>query len=66
MKILLNYLNHLTIKLYKIGVCSSIRRTVLTTLSQIGLMEYCSVIMSNEDVKNENHILRCTERGECQ
>ena len=38
---------------YKVGVCSnSIRRTVLTTLSKIGLMKYCSVIMSNEDVQN--------------
>jgi len=38
---------------YKIGVCSnSIRRTVLTTLAQTNLIKYCSVIMSNEDVKN--------------
>ncbi len=38
---------------YKIGVCSnSIRRTVLTALAKIDLMEYCSVIISNEDVKN--------------
>ena len=38
---------------YKIGVCSnSIRRTVLTTLAQTQLIKYCSVIMSNEDVKN--------------
>lgn len=38
---------------YKIGVCSnSIRRTVLTALSKAGLIEYCSVILSNEDVKN--------------
>jgi len=38
---------------YIIGVCSnSIRRTVLTALAKIELMEYCSVIVSNEDVKN--------------
>lgn len=38
---------------YAIGVCSnSIRRTVLTALSKSGLIEYCSVILSNEDVKN--------------
>lgn len=38
---------------YLIGVCSnSIRRTVLTALSKTGLIEYCSVILSNEDVKN--------------
>jgi HAD superfamily hydrolase (TIGR01509 family) len=38
---------------YTIGVCSnSIRRTVLTTLAQTDLIKYCSVIMSNEDVKN--------------
>ena len=38
---------------YIIGVCSnSIRRTVLTALAKTELMEYCSVILSNEDVKN--------------
>jgi len=38
---------------YMVGVCSnSIRRTVLTALSKSGLIEYCSVILSNEDVKN--------------
>ena len=38
---------------YEIGVCSnSIRRTVLTALAKTNLMEYCSVILSNEDVKN--------------
>jgi len=38
---------------YIIGVCSnSIRRTVLTALAKSGLIEYCSVILSNEDVKN--------------
>ena len=38
---------------YKIGVCSnSIRQTVLTALAKSDLIEYCSVIISNEDVKN--------------
>jgi len=38
---------------YTIGVCSnSIRRTVLTALAKSKLIEYCSVIISNEDVKN--------------
>lgn len=38
---------------YMVGVCSnSIRRTVLTALSKIQVMEYLSVIISNDDVKN--------------
>jgi HAD superfamily hydrolase (TIGR01509 family) len=38
---------------YMIGVCSnSIRRTVLTALSKTRLIDHCSVILSNEDVKN--------------
>jgi HAD superfamily hydrolase (TIGR01509 family) len=38
---------------YKIGVCTnSIRRTVLTALAKTELIDYCSVILSNEDVKN--------------
>ena len=38
---------------YRIGVCSnSIRQTVLTALAKSDLIEYCSVIISNEDVKN--------------
>ena len=38
---------------YKIGVCSnSVRRTVLTSLSGANLIQHCSVILSNEDVKN--------------
>lgn len=38
---------------YQIGVCSnSVRRTVLTALAKTGLMRYCSVVLSNEDVKN--------------
>ena len=38
---------------YKIAVCSnSIRKTVLTVLSKLGLMEYMDLVISNEDVKN--------------
>lgn len=38
---------------YMIGVCSnSIRRSVLTSLSKTKLIHHCSVILSNEDVKN--------------
>ena len=38
---------------YMVGVCSnSIRRSVLTALSKIQVMEYLSVIISNDDVKN--------------
>lgn len=38
---------------YMIGVCTnSIRRTALVALSKIDLIEHCSIILSNEDVKN--------------
>ena len=38
---------------YMVGVCSnSIRRTVLTALAKSELMEYLSIIISNDDVKN--------------
>lgn len=38
---------------YKIAVCSnSIRKTVLTVLSKLDLMEYIDYIVSNEDVRN--------------
>ena len=38
---------------YKIAVCSnSIRKTVLTVISKLGLMEYMDYIISNEDVQN--------------
>lgn len=39
--------------IYSIGVCSnSIRKTVLTALAQSNLMQYCSLVLSNEDVRN--------------
>lgn len=38
---------------YKIAVCSnSIRKTVLTVLSKLGIIEFVDLILSNEDVKN--------------
>lgn len=38
---------------YLLGVCTnSIRRTVLTALAKIDLIEHCSIVLSNEDVKN--------------
>ena len=38
---------------YKIAVCSnSIRKTVLTVLCKLGIIEYIDFILSNEDVKN--------------
>ncbi len=38
---------------YMLAVCSnSIRRTVLTALGKLGLIEYMDLIISNEDVKN--------------
>lgn len=38
---------------YKIACCSnSIRKTVLTVLSKLGIIEYFDLILSNEDIKN--------------
>jgi HAD superfamily hydrolase (TIGR01509 family) len=38
---------------YKTACCSnSIRKTVLTVLSKLGIIEYFDLILSNEDVKN--------------
>ena len=38
---------------YKLAVCSnSIRKTVLTVLSKLGIMEYMDYVISNEDVDN--------------
>ena len=43
----------LSSKGYKIAVCSnSIRKTVLTVLSKLGIIEYMDLIISNEDVLN--------------
>ena len=41
---------------YKISVCSnSIRKTVLTVLSKLGIMEFMDYIISNEDVGNSKN-----------
>ena len=38
---------------YKLGVCSnSIRKTVLTVLSNLGIMKYLDIVISNDDVRN--------------
>jgi HAD superfamily hydrolase (TIGR01509 family) len=38
---------------YKLAVCSnSIRKTILTALSKLGIIEFFDLILSNEDVKN--------------
>lgn len=45
--------SHLAKKNYKLSVCSnSIRKTVLTALSKLGIIEYVDFILSNEDVTN--------------
>jgi HAD superfamily hydrolase (TIGR01509 family) len=50
---LIECMNLLTNDGYKISVCSnSIRKTVLTVLSKLGIIEYIDLIISNEDVKN--------------
>ena len=52
-KQLIECFNNLVEQNYKIAVCSnSIRKTVLTVLSKLGIMEYLDLILSNEDVKN--------------
>jgi len=38
---------------YLLGCCTnSIRRTALTALAKIGVIEYCDIILSNDDVHN--------------
>lgn len=38
---------------YLIGCCTnSIRRTALTALSKVGVIEYCDLVLSNDDVRN--------------
>ena len=50
---LIECMNSLANDGYKIAVCSnSIRKTVLTVLSKLGIIEYIDLIISNEDVKN--------------
>ncbi len=50
---LIELMTNLVDKGYKIAVCSnSIRKTVLTVLSKLGIMEFMDYIISNEDVEN--------------
>ena len=51
--ILIELMDSLVERGYKIAVCSnSIRKTVLTVLSKLGIMEFMDYIISNEDVEN--------------
>ena len=50
---LLSTIAHLSADGYKIACCSnSIRKTVLTVLAKLGLIEFMDLIISNEDVTN--------------
>jgi HAD superfamily hydrolase (TIGR01509 family) len=52
-KVLFETISKLSKDGYKIGCCSnSVRKTVLTVLSKLGIIEFFDVIFSNEDVKN--------------
>ena len=52
-KTLQSVMNALVEDGYKVAVCSnSIRKTVLTVLSKLGIMEFMDLVISNEDVKN--------------
>jgi|TARA_R110000803_G_scaffold150106_1_gene215507 HAD superfamily hydrolase (TIGR01509 family) len=51
--VLIELMDSLVTRGYKIAVCSnSIRKTVLTVLSKLGIMEFMDYIVSNEDVEN--------------
>jgi len=50
---LISVMKSLTELGYKLAVCSnSIRKTCLTVLSKLGIMEYMDLVISNEDVQN--------------
>jgi beta-phosphoglucomutase-like phosphatase (HAD superfamily)/dTDP-glucose pyrophosphorylase len=52
-KVLIDCFEKLIYDGYKIACCSnSIRKTVLTVLAKLGIIEYFDLIISNEDVKN--------------
>jgi HAD superfamily hydrolase (TIGR01509 family) len=52
-EILYSTIQNLSLDSYKLAVCSnSIRKTVLTVLSKLGIIEFFDLILSNEDVKN--------------
>jgi len=51
--ILYSTIQNLSLDGYKLAVCSnSIRKTVLTVLSKLGIIEFFDLILSNEDVQN--------------
>jgi len=51
--ILYSTIQNLSLEGYKLAVCSnSIRKTVLTVLSKLGIIEFFDLILSNEDVQN--------------
>jgi HAD superfamily hydrolase (TIGR01509 family) len=50
---LISTMQNLTTEGYRLAVCSnSIRKTVLTVLSKLGIIEFFDYIVSNEDVQN--------------
>jgi HAD superfamily hydrolase (TIGR01509 family) len=50
---IISVMDYLVLNGYKIAVCSnSIRKTVFTSLSKLGVIEYMDFIVSNEDVEN--------------
>jgi HAD superfamily hydrolase (TIGR01509 family) len=50
---LIETMQKLVDKGFKLGVCSnSIRKTILTVLSKLGIIEFFDIILSNQDVKN--------------
>lgn len=50
---LYNLFRHLKREDYLLGCCTnSIRRTALTALSKIGVIEFCDIILSTDDVHN--------------
>lgn len=52
-KSLIELMGSLSSSGYKLAVCSnSIRKTVLTVLSKLGIIEFMDYILSNEDVQN--------------
>jgi HAD superfamily hydrolase (TIGR01509 family) len=52
-KVLIDLMKSLSLTGFRIAVCSnSIRKTVLTVLAKLGIIEFMDLILSNEDVKN--------------
>ena len=52
-EVLIDLMKFLYLSGFRIAVCSnSIRKTVLTVLAKLGIIEFMDLILSNEDVKN--------------